>query len=97
MGSNKSKTYADMKNYLHNELGIDRKHVMEHLEVYVDKLVDEKLDKLLDSNHFLHRLNAKIQTVHDRLQKTAEAVITEEVRKSIKFKTIHVDVTVSEE
>lgn len=62
----KSKEYRDMKNYLHNELGMDRDFVLKRAQTYIEKSIDQHVVQMLDSAWVSNMINRKIGEVIDR-------------------------------
>lgn len=78
----KTQNYRDIKNFMHNELGLDKKIVNEIAERFIESnleaIIKRRLDIVLSNSEFDYKV-AKI--INDKIGKTIE----DKVRNSIKW------------
>lgn len=88
--------YREVKNYLHNELGLDQDKVMELAEKYIEKKLDKMIGDKLDSMEFdRYVFNEISKVINDKETRTYRRIFGKE--ESTKYVQRVVKETVREE
>ena len=71
--------YREVKNYLHNELGLDQDKVMELAEKYIEKKLDKMIGDKLESMDFSRYVfNEVSKVINDEEHKTYRRIFGKE-------------------
>ena len=88
--------YIDVKNYLINTLGVDRSVVKGIVDSHVQKMIENRIENLLNETWIFHLINRKINEVlkgtddgrytvgpRDCLKEKIEKMIDSEIKRQI--------------